>query len=191
MAIKPIRPDQFQTTAWSGGITEEIFIYPPDASYQDRNFIYRISTALVEAERSIFTPLPDYTRYIAPLNGSLKLAVDLREIELEPFEVFKFDGAAKVSSNARPALRDLNLMVRKGHSGELEIMRADLVLDPASTQVVLCLKLDRFGEFWEIAEALVIPQGTILNDRDWNKDPTAGATIFAVFTLPEASEMRC
>ncbi len=37
-----------QTTNWGGGTTSEWFIFPEASSYQERNFLIRISTATVE-----------------------------------------------------------------------------------------------------------------------------------------------
>ena len=186
MKVKQISPEQFLTTVWSGGITEEILIYPPEAIYPNRDFIYRISTAIVESQESVFTPLPDFIRYLAPLNGPLSLVVGLEKIELEPFAVLEFDGAEKVASCGRPGLRDLNLMVRKGHRGNLKIIKDGLVLEPTYTQVILCIKLDGSGAFLEITESWLIPKGTKPDSIPWNEAGSNRATVFAVFTLPEA-----
>ena len=63
-AYKLLTPDDYRTTRWSGGTTTELAISPRDAVYADRNFLWRVSSALVEDETSDFTPLPDYNRLI-------------------------------------------------------------------------------------------------------------------------------
>ena len=64
MTLIQIKPEDFKVTAWSGGITEEIWIDPLEANFSKRDFICRISTAVVEADQSIFTKLSDYNRFI-------------------------------------------------------------------------------------------------------------------------------
>ena len=58
---------------WSGGQTAEIALWPPEGSYQRRDFLWRLSSATVECESSVFTSLPDYNRIIALLGGELAL----------------------------------------------------------------------------------------------------------------------
>lgn len=63
-------PKSAQTTSnWSGGTTTQLFIYPPEASYAARNFLFRISTATVETETSTFTDLTGFNRILLLLNG--------------------------------------------------------------------------------------------------------------------------
>ena len=57
--IKTIELKDMNTSYWSGGTTTEIFIMPEGASYKDRDFLFRISTARVEKPESDFTLLPD------------------------------------------------------------------------------------------------------------------------------------
>lgn len=53
MEIKIIDESQFSTSVWSGGKTTEMYLYPQDASYKERNFLFRISSATVEDETSV------------------------------------------------------------------------------------------------------------------------------------------
>ena len=55
--LKLTSPD-FVTTTWSGGKTTQLAIAPDGASYAERAFLWRISSATVELEASDFTPLP-------------------------------------------------------------------------------------------------------------------------------------
>lgn len=183
--MKQIRPEAFGRAVWSGGITEEIYIYPPEADYQDRDFLYRISTAIVEAEQSVFTPLCDYTRYIAPLNGALSLSIGEEPFQLKPFEVLKFDGGQVVTSRSQGGLRDLNLMVRKGHEGSMTLSQGTVELDPGMCQVILRMTVNEVGEFSKITEVWIKPNGLVpelLGDGSFLTDPLSW---FAVFTLPE------
>lgn len=63
----------YKTSSWSGGKTTEIFIYPPNSSYQARDFQIRISSATVEVGESNFTKLPDYNRVLMILLGQLEI----------------------------------------------------------------------------------------------------------------------
>ena len=55
--IERISAQRFITSKWSGGSTTELFIWPKDASYAERRFNIRISTATVDVESSTFTRL--------------------------------------------------------------------------------------------------------------------------------------
>lgn len=98
---------------WSGGTTTELLIRPKDAAYARRDFLFRVSSATVELEKSVFTALPDYDRLIATLEGSITLIHDGAEpISLAPYQVHAFDGGSETVSLGR--CRDFNLMLRKG-----------------------------------------------------------------------------
>ena len=64
---------QYPVSNWSGGSTTELYLDPPQASYAQRNFGVRVSSATVECERSQFTALPGVERIILPLRGQLHL----------------------------------------------------------------------------------------------------------------------
>lgn len=52
---------QYPVSNWSGGSTTELYLDPPQASYAQRNFGVRVSSATVECERSQFTALPGWS----------------------------------------------------------------------------------------------------------------------------------
>lgn len=116
------QPD-YTVSRWTGGTTTQLAIFPPDASYGARDFLWRVSSAAVEDERSTFTPLPDYDRRLMLLDGSLLLRHDDGEpLRLDAFQVHAFDGGAATESQGR--CRDFNLMLRKGCCrGELRPIR--------------------------------------------------------------------
>lgn len=164
MDTRLIKPEEFKATAWSGGVTREIYICPATAEYGRRDFICRVSTAIVESRESVFTDLSDYDRFIMPLNGEMVLSVDQVRHHVQPFEVFAFDGGARTTSLSRPNLQDLNLMVRKGYSGFVEVFRSgqSLEADPESRELLIRIRLDSQGEFHEIADVLFKPAGKLL-----------------------------
>ena len=114
-----ITEDEYITTAWSGGKTTQIFIYPEEADYSARNFKFRLSSATVELEKSEFTKLEGVYRFITPLDGQLKLTHNhIQYIDLQPFEVYEFDGNKDTVSFGK--VRDFNLMLKGGAEGKLD-----------------------------------------------------------------------
>lgn len=122
--IKLIKSEDFVITEWSGGKTTQIYIYPEDANYKSIDFKYRISSATVELEKSQFTKLEGVYRFITPLDKKLKLTHDHKDyIELEPFQIYDFDGGLNTTSYG--TARDFNLMLAKGAKGNLASIYID------------------------------------------------------------------
>ncbi|MDY4010357.1 MAG: HutD family protein [Fusobacterium gastrosuis] len=113
-----IKKNDWKTAEWSGGITNEIFIYPSDSSYAERSFKARISIANTnDPSKSKFTALPGVDRYISKLEGNMKLEhFNHYEVELEQFQIDRFKGDWETYSTGK--FRDFNLML-KGIRGDL------------------------------------------------------------------------
>ncbi|WP_269151999.1 HutD family protein [Tetragenococcus koreensis] len=90
-----INVNNYVVTDWSGGKTMEIFLSPTKSSYQDRTFNYRISSATVEKEHSVFSFLPGYKRIILPLRGPISLVHKFSKVKLHPFQTYYFKGSEK------------------------------------------------------------------------------------------------
>lgn len=121
---KFISADDMTVSDWSGGKTIQIAIFPENAVYAERNFLWRVSTATVDAEESDFTLLPDYDRIIASLKGSMLLSHKNGEsIRIMPCgTVYNFDGG--IDTHCIGKASDLNLMMRKGRvSGNIEFLK--------------------------------------------------------------------
>ena len=113
MQWKLLTQQQYLAARWSGGTTTQLAIEPEGAVYAEREFLWRLSSAGVEQDYSEFTPLPDYNRLLAPLQGQLELSIEGgRRQVLSPLELCSFDGGAVVESWGQ--CTDFNLMVRKG-----------------------------------------------------------------------------
>jgi environmental stress-induced protein Ves len=109
----------FLPKSWSGGSTTELFIFPLSAEYSKRNFDFRLSTATVEVEKSIFTPLLGISRTLMVLDGEMALSHEgHHNIKLCKMEADKFEGGWKTSSVGR--CTDLNLMTTGSTSGTLK-----------------------------------------------------------------------
>ena len=128
--IQKLSSRDYAVSAWSGGTTTQLAIFPPEAKYADRDFLWRVSSASVELEDSDFTPLPDYERLIAALEGEIVLTHDGgAPLRLRPFEVHAFSGASATHSRGRCI--DFNLMLRRGRAqGAMTALR--LERDPAA-----------------------------------------------------------
>lgn len=120
--------NEFLTTNWSGGKTEEIFIYPEGANYAARDFSLRISTATVEQETSEFTKLPGVQRIITPLSGDIHLFEKKTDgtkkplVSLKPYELYSFCGDLSIVSVGQ--CRDFNVMTKGNGKAELFVIRA-------------------------------------------------------------------
>jgi len=118
MSIQHFPADGRKTINWASGTSTEIFIYPADGSFADRNFLFRISTATVEAEESTFTFFEGITRHLMILKGELELIHEGRYTRhLKPFDQDTFSGEWSTRSKGR--VTDFNLMLKAGATGSL------------------------------------------------------------------------
>ncbi len=107
------------TTVWSGGTTTQLFIFPPEARYDQRNFLFRVSTAEVKIEQTVFTSLPGFKRKLMLLNGSLAVNHKNQYSKtLNKFEQDEFDGGWETSAIGK--VTDFNLMLARGKEGGIE-----------------------------------------------------------------------
>ena len=113
MNVTLLNSTDYLASQWSGGSTTQMAIEPAGAVYADRDFLWRLSSATVELEESLFTALPAYDRLIATLSAPIELSHDGGErFELKPYAVHAFDGGAETRSWGQCV--DFNLMLRKG-----------------------------------------------------------------------------
>lgn len=148
-----LKPENYVCSTWSGGTTTQVAIGPEGAVYADRNFLWRISSATVDLEESIFTALPDYNRYISTLEGEIDVIHDEAEpFRLSPYNVHAFDGGVNTKSYGR--CRDFNLMLRKGQCDGL----MESVCVEGSADVSCCEAALAAGEATLL---LYICQGTV------------------------------
>jgi len=114
LKVTIIRSDQYKESKWSGGITKELAIYPENTLYAKRDFIWRLSSATVELEHSVFTKLEDYERILMILSGELIVRHNGEPpVHLKQFGQDFFDGAWDTESFGK--VLDFNLMIRKGY----------------------------------------------------------------------------
>ena len=119
MNIRILDPSTRRVTAWSGGTTTELYLYPSDGSYAERRFLFRISSATIDVPESRFTRLDGVTRYLTPLSEGFYLKRNGHWQYLPNGDVLCFSGEDDILS--RGSGRDLNLML-KGARGKMRIL---------------------------------------------------------------------
>ncbi len=122
MHILHLTNKDYKTSRWSGGTTTELFIWPAGASYADREFAFRISSAVVDLAESDFTPLPGVERWITPLSGGFTLLHPGKTpTVMDPLaQPYRFSGGEATHCVGKAT--DFNLML-KGVAGEMAISR--------------------------------------------------------------------
>ncbi len=119
MIIEHIKASDLNTNKWSGGTTTQLAIYPKDADYKKRNFLFRISTARIEVEESIFTKLPGISRKLMILDGKIKIEhINHHSKILKKFEQDSFEGNWNTKSYGKAT--DFNLMTTGTTKGEID-----------------------------------------------------------------------
>ena len=143
-----ISPETYLSSTWSGGRTTQLCLLPAGASYAERNFDLRISSATVEMEESVFSDLRGYSRIIAPLEGSFDLQhpdrKGLQHFHLERYQLHAFDGGEKTLCRGRG--RDFNVIFR--HGLDVKVMRLDPGEEPLELDLSAALAgavLDKSG----------------------------------------------
>lgn len=116
--IEVIKGRSFSTQSWSGGKSTQLYIYPPGSDYARRDFLFRLSTATVEVEESVFTSLPGFTRVLMVLEGELTIS-HTRHYQkgLRRFEQDEFDGGWE--TKAWGMVKDFNLILASQAKGSL------------------------------------------------------------------------
>ena len=119
MKVFITRKQELTTSRWSGGTATQLAIYPHGTTLQERNFLFRISTARVEAETSTFTRLPGVRRVIMILDGQLELKhVGHYSKTLQKYETDVFSGDWETISRGK--VTDFNLMTTGEATGTIE-----------------------------------------------------------------------
>lgn len=121
MNYKIISNDKLITTTWQGGTTTELYIFPEDSNYLERNFEFRISTARVNIEESEFTSLPNINRELMILDGSIEIIHQNHySKKLNKFDTDSFKGDWKTS--AKGTCADFNIMLKENYNGNIEVL---------------------------------------------------------------------
>ncbi|NRF92481.1 HutD family protein [Paenibacillus frigoriresistens] len=153
-SIKAIKKHMQITSAWSGGTTTQLAIFPEHAEYNKRNFLWRISTARIQDEQSLFTSLPDFWRKLKVIEGEVILEYEgSHQVGLKPYEQDSFSGGTVTRSMGK--VTDFNLITAAGCRGELEAL---LIKDGTSHEIE-CHTED--AEFSLVTEAFYCTEGRV------------------------------
>ena len=118
MSVQHFTPEGRNTIRWASGTSTELFIHPSEGSFAERKFLFRISTATVDAEESAFTFFEGITRHLMILQGRVELIHEGRYTrQLEPFDQDVFSGEWNTRSKGK--VTDFNLMLKDGATGSL------------------------------------------------------------------------
>ncbi|NBE54080.1 HutD/Ves family protein [Streptomyces boluensis] len=145
VAARVIRTAELAPQPWANGRGRTREVYRQLAAGSTESTLWRLSLADIEATGP-FSSLPGMDRYLlsaAPVR--LRLSIDGTEHELRHTQVVSFAGDARVSTVAvEGCAQALNLMVRTGLRGGIEVLRgdADLPVTVATAATIAYVVLD-------------------------------------------------
>ena len=149
--MKILKTKDFNSYTWSGGTATEVYIYPTGSSYANRDFSFRLSSARVEIESSIFTKVANYSRQLMVLDGLLTIShKDRYEKKLDKFQVDSFKGDWDTIANGK--VKDFNLMLAEEYSGSI---KHRLLVQNASIKLKFDPSLD-FVAFYVVRGRLLL-----------------------------------
>ncbi|GHV37465.1 hypothetical protein FACS1894187_14250 [Synergistales bacterium] len=183
--ITRVAPEAITDSKWTGGVTRQIAIWPPEAEYAKRDFEWRLSSATVDLEESTFTSLPGFHRILMILDGKVgvthKTPRGERHKDLGAFDQDSFDGGWETTSVGRCV--DFNLMLAEKCGGSVSVLSAAAPID--------IFQLVPMGE-WVVTEAFYcladsfspsIEEGGFVIGTTINK----GGALLLQRTFPEAN----
>ncbi len=119
MNVQIINKKSVLASVWDGGETYEYFIFPKDALYTNRNFLFRISVATINKAPSTFTQFNNYQRFLVMLNGNLHVNLNGKEKHFSTNDVFEFQSNDFIESFTTG--KDFNFMVEKNANANVVI----------------------------------------------------------------------
>lgn len=121
--MKILTTSDFLISTWAGGKTTQLYISPEHASLSERNFDWRISSAVVEIEESEFSLFEGYERILIPLEGTLKMEHEtengLMNQSVNEFELARFSGSWKTTGKGK--LIDFNLIFKPEYAPKVAV----------------------------------------------------------------------
>lgn len=112
MSFNIYSTNDFKVSEWSGGSTVQFWIHPKNSTLDSRDFLFRISSANVQVEESVFSDFSGYSRKLMVLEGELLLQHQgQHSVLLMPFDQDTFVGSLKTVS--RGMARDFNVIFKE------------------------------------------------------------------------------
>lgn len=180
--IETIRKKDHNTSEWSGGTTTQLLIYPKDSVYSARNFRWRLSSAKVEVDESVFTLLPGISRIIMIIDGELSLEHEGHHSALlKKFDQDTFSGDWNTKSYGK--VTDFNLMLAQGSEGKLET----IVLKNGDFQDIVLHTLEN-KNYFTITDVFYCVNGEveISTDKDEKLNLSEGDLVVVTRALNES-----
>lgn len=153
MKTRIINAEDNIVTRWSGGTTSQVYIYPENAVYAERNFLFRLSMANAEVDNSVYTQLAGVKRYLVALEGESDIIHEKDTVHLAPFGIVDcFSG--EEHTEAHGAIRDFNLMLKDGADGDMSVVTSENITIDSSfyyyaiyvdTDLKICCDKDTFS----------------------------------------------
>lgn len=121
--MKILTEADFVISTWSGGTTTQLFISPQGASLADRNFDWRISSAIVESDNSDFSLFEGYERILIPLKGKLEMEHETPngfiQQNVDEFELARFSGSWPTKGVGK--LTDFNIIFKPNYHPKVHV----------------------------------------------------------------------
>lgn len=139
--IKLIQKADYKETPWKNGAgkTQEIAIYPQDATLAGDNFIWRISSAQVTGKNS-FSKFINCNRHLIIWKG---VGLNINQTEVLANTIFSFSGEEAIEADIlkNVAVIDFGIIYKREKvNAELEIIK----FTPLNTELALPLKTHLF-----------------------------------------------
>ncbi|RGL03635.1 hypothetical protein DXC89_02930 [Prevotella disiens] len=158
--MKVIKQTDYKVNQWAGGITRELMIYPEGSSLGERNFDFRISSAIIDLTESDFSDFSGYKRYILPIEGNVTLFRADEKIILSPDVPFLFDGSEAIHSENSKGAIDFNVIFREGYPLEVEVVND---VERKQTRAILFALEDI-----EVNNSVIVRHDAVLMNEDYS-----------------------
>lgn len=130
MKISVVKDKDVLTSEWAGGESRQYYIYPPNADYALRNFMFRVSMAASYSDdEAKYSNLENFTRYLIMLEGTAHVFhKDHYDVVMNPYEeIDVFDGGWE--SYATGKVIDFNLMTSRNCNGSMSVVNESCVIE--------------------------------------------------------------
>ncbi|MBI1838018.1 MAG: HutD family protein [Flavobacteriia bacterium] len=122
MKTQIVKKENQLTSNWTGGTTTELFIYPENTSFLNRDFDFRISSATIEVEESTFTIFNNLNRILMILEGQLEINhIDRYSKTLNKLDIDEFHG--EWPTTAKGKVTDFNLIFNDKMEGNIDSLK--------------------------------------------------------------------
>ena len=136
------RKSHHKTVKTENGQTQELYIYPEDAMYQELNFSFRVAKSIGETEHGKFRHYPGFKRKLMLIDGELHLDhKGEHEITLGQYETDVSLGCWETESAGRGV--DITILTADGFQGKMELLHYNDKLEFTN---------DRFVSFYVLEE---------------------------------------